>query len=171
MNSGQPLSSYVTLSFQVKSEKLTWTSLFVSFISGKNLGGKKMSMVRLESLWTPVWSRTLAEWKWLWVMMSLTHQCLSLLLSWFCRDCFCENFKKSLWLASAGSYQQPVSLFVLLPLGSFSFLDYDRNTDSSLLSSFVLIMLAHSAVQQYNHSVLGTLSDIVLPLSVAVRPS
>ena len=44
------------------------------------------------------------------------------------------------------SYQQPVSLFVLFSLGSFSSLDYYIKTDLSLLGSSVLIMLAHSAV-------------------------
>lgn len=97
-------------------------------------------------------------------MMSFTHQCLSLLLSLFYRDCFCQNFKQSLWLASA--CELSTASFLICPslLGSFSFLDSFVNTDLSSLSSFVLIMLAHSAVREYNHSMLR-LSHIILHLS------
>ena len=122
--------------------------LCVSFISGKNLGGKKKkNRVRLESLWTLVWSGTLV-----WVKVASGDDVIYTSMSVspviiVPQGPFLLELQKVLYdLQVRASYQQSVSLFVLFSLGSFSFLDYYMNTDLSLRGSFVLIMLAHSAV-------------------------
>lgn len=121
--------------------------LCVSFISGKNLGGKKKrNRVRLESLWTLVWSGTLV-----WVKVASGDDVIYTSMSVspviiVPQGLFLLELQKVLYdLQVRASYQQSVSLFVLFSLSSFSFLDSYTDTDLSLLGSFVLIMLAHSA--------------------------
>ena len=122
--------------------------LCVSFISGKNLGGKKkkeQGKIRIPLNPSMIWDSGLSESGFGWWCHLHINVCLS------CYHCptgtvSVRTSKSPLWLTSACKLSTVGFLICpFLPWLFFSFLDYYTNTDLSLLGSFVLIMLAHSA--------------------------
>lgn len=123
--------------------------LCVFFFSGKNLGGggggAGKGKIRVPLNPSMIQDSCLSESFFGWWCHLHINVCLS------CYHCstgtvLLELQKVLYGLQVCVSYQQPVSLFVLFSLGSFSFLHYYVDADLSWLGSFVLIMLAHSAV-------------------------